>query len=217
MSEDVMTELVQYVPSIPVEGQRAVAELCQKLCLPYGADWLEKLKKFLRQEPTWHDEQVVMENPFSDNEKLPEGAIIRRVRVKRDRTLQEALDATGGRQHINPNVLVTAPTGVSEDVEVIFIPLGHFMSDKGVDKFIPAGYRLADPWELAAVNEEDPAFADKYPNFTHWQIAGDKAWHWATFRNWDSERSVRVGRGGYEWYGSWWVAVVRKDLKSKAK
>lgn len=190
-----------------------IEDLAQKLSGPWGSDWREKLKLFLASKPTWNDEQVVTENPFSNDGKLPKGAIVRRVCVNRKRTLQEALDTTGRHQYVKPDILATAPTGTSEDVELIFIPLGRSMSDKEVDEFIPAGYRLADPWELAAVNEEDPAFAGQHFNFTHWKDA-NKKWCWAAFYGWsDEERSVRVDRDDNGWNDRWWVAVVRKVSK----
>ncbi len=146
---------------------------------------------------------------------LPEGAIIRRARVKRDRTSQEALNATGRGQYINQDVLATAtPSGTDEEVEMVFIPLSSCMSNAEVEELIPANFRPADLWELAAVNEDDPTFADQYRNFTHWKITGDKVWRWVVFGNWIGKQNVLVSRNDVIVLGDgWWVAVVREEQK----
>lgn len=46
------------------EDRVLVQELARNLAGPWGSDWREKLRFFLNQKPTWHDVNVVQENPF---------------------------------------------------------------------------------------------------------------------------------------------------------
>jgi hypothetical protein len=48
-----------------------------------------------------------------------------------------------------------------------------------------------------ADNAADPAFADEYPNGTHWKNVYDK-YCFAAFDRWDDERRVFVNRGGID-------------------
>jgi len=136
--------------------------------------------------------------------------IVRRVRVDRTRTPQEALDATGRRQYTNRNVVAAMPHGDGEEVEVFFFNLGHYVSDdKLEEEFALRGFVAADPYTLAAVNEADPAFADDHPNTTHWKVSSGK-WCYAVFNRWSDERRVFVHRVVYDWRGPWWFAGLRK-------
>jgi hypothetical protein len=71
------------------------------------------------------------------------------------------------------------------------------------------GLKPADPYTLAAVNEADPAFADKHPNGTHWKDADDK-WRYAAFYRWSDERRAHVYRSDYDWDDRWWFPGFRK-------
>lgn len=137
--------------------------------------------------------------------------IVRRVKVNRNRTPQEALDATGRRQHVDSDVVSAMPRGEGEEVEVFFFNLGRFVSDDDLEKECELrGLKSADPYSLAAVNENNHAFADAYPNGTHWKGKNGK-WCYAAFDNWVGDvRRVHVNHDDDGWNGDWWFAGVRK-------
>ena len=141
--------------------------------------------------------------------------IVRSVTVNRDRTPKEALAATGRRQDVDDAVVAAMPRGAGKEVEIEFFnpdlsKRGGRISDDDLEKeFESCGYRPADPYELAAVNEADPAFADDHPNGTHWKNAADQ-WCFEAFDRWLGERRVSVYRSDGDWLVSWWFARVRK-------
>ncbi|MDO8471233.1 MAG: hypothetical protein Q7S49_01350 [bacterium] len=142
--------------------------------------------------------------------------IVRYVKVDRTRTPQAVLDATGRKQYIDRNVVKAMPKGDGVEADVHFFKPRPEAYKNGVisDDDLEAeyefyGFKSADPYSLAAVNEADPAFADNHPNGTHWKNADGK-WCFAAFDRWDDERLVYVFRDGYGWDGSWWFAGVRK-------
>ncbi|HXF43908.1 MAG TPA: hypothetical protein VNK70_00285 [Candidatus Paceibacterota bacterium] len=148
--------------------------------------------------------------PFRQLVEAVSNLIIRRVKVDRSRTPQEALDATGRKQYTNRSVVAAMPRGEGEEVEVIFFNLGRYVSDNDLEKeYELRGLMPADPYSLAAVNGADPAFADERPNGTHWKDA-DGRWCYAAFdRHWDDGRRVRVNRDGRDWSDDWWFAGLR--------
>ena len=136
--------------------------------------------------------------------------IVRRVPVNILRTAQQALDATGRKQCTDSDVVATMPKGAGGEVEVHFFKLDRYISDNDLeDEYASHGLKPVDPYSLAAVNEADPAFADEYPNSTHWKDAAGK-WCFAAFRRWGVGRGLDVGRGDDVWSVSWWFAGVRK-------
>jgi hypothetical protein len=94
--------------------------------------------------------------------------IVRRVKVDRTRTPQQVVDATGRTQYINKDVLGTMPKGEGDEVDVHFVPTKRFVPVSEVPAFLAQYSLVPDPRAQAAVNEEDPAFADKVPNGTQW-------------------------------------------------
>lgn len=138
--------------------------------------------------------------------------ITRTVLVDRTRTPQEVLDATKLVQYTDHKVVDSMPKGEGEMAEVVFLKLGHYISDDNLDKELDSlGFKLADPYSLAAVNEADPAFAYEHPNGTHWKDVDGK-WCFASFDRRGDERDVDVGHrcDGFGWGGGWWFACVRK-------
>jgi len=141
--------------------------------------------------------------------------IVRKATVNRSRSRREAIEATGRVQYTDDNVVSAMPNGEGNEVEVVFFrPVlredGSFISDDDLEnEFGLRGLKPADPISVAAVNEDDPAFADEHPHATHWKDAQGK-WCCVSFRRWFGERIVRVNhlRGG--WLGYWWFAGVRK-------
>lgn len=143
------------------------------------------------------------------------GLILRRVKIDRTRTPQAVLDATGRKQYTDPKVVAAMPHGAGEEAEVYFFKpdltkRGGRIGDADLEgEFELRGFKPADPYTLAAVNEADPAFADEHPNGTHWQDA-DGEWHYAAFDRWYGVRFVRVDRDDGGWRDFWWFAGVSK-------
>jgi len=136
--------------------------------------------------------------------------IVRRVKVNRNRTPQQVFDATGRKQYADSSVVEGMPRGEGEEVDVYFFPGGRYRSDAELEKEFDLYGLKPDPYAHAAVNEADPAFADKYPNATHWKDADGK-WCYAAFYRWDDgERYVNVYRDGSDWNDDWWFAGCRK-------
>lgn len=141
--------------------------------------------------------------------------IVRKVRVNRRRTPQEALDATGRSQHTDKEVVDSMPKGEGDEVEVVFFKpdlsqRNGYISDDDLEKeYELLGLKPADPISVAAVNEADPAFADEKPHGTHWKDAKGN-WCFASFGCWVSGRRVRVRRFGGDWLGLWWFAGLPK-------
>ena len=135
--------------------------------------------------------------------------ITRRVKVNRNRTPQEVLDATGRKQHTDGGVVARMPKGEGDETEVVFFKLSHWVSNEDLDeKFALRGLKPADPYSLAAVNEADPAFTDEHPNATHWQDRKGK-WCCVTFDRLVN-REVFVGYNDSGLAGGWWFAGLRK-------
>lgn len=136
--------------------------------------------------------------------------IVRLVAVNRNRTPQEALDATGRKQYTDASVVSSMPKGEGDKAEIFFFKVGRFASDDELEEeFESRGFKPADPYSLAAVNEADPAFADEHPNGTHWKDAQGK-WCYTTFDCWSAERYVGVYRHDGDWGDGWWFAGLRK-------
>lgn len=102
------------------------------------------------------------------------------------------------------------PRGEGEKVDVYFFPLRRITSNDEIEKILKRyGLVAADPYSLAAVNKVYPAFAERYPNGTHWRGADGK-WYYIAFSCWSGERYVYVDRNAYGWNGYWWLAGLRK-------
>ncbi|RNJ51370.1 hypothetical protein [Methylocystis hirsuta] len=138
--------------------------------------------------------------------------IIRTVRVNRARTPQEALAATERRQDVNDAAVAEMPRGDSDEAEVIFFKVGRWISDDDLEKeYELRGLVPADPYALAAVNEQDPVFSVDYPNGTHWKNANDR-WCYAAFDRWlNDDCGVHVHGSRNEWSTGWWFAGLRKN------
>ena len=136
-----------------------------------------------------------------------------KVKVNRNRTPQEALNATGRAQYTDQKVVDSMPKASADEVEVLFFkpePWEYTQPDYISEDDIEKAYerrncKPADPISVAAVNEADPAFADEKPHGTHWK--DDKGnWCYATFIRWNDERRVAVYCDGHGWYDNWWFA-----------
>ena len=133
---------------------------------------------------------MIMFTPFLERAEAVSNLIIRKAKVNRSRSSQEALDATGRMQYTDRKVVDSMPKGEGDEVEVIFFKLdlsnrNGFISDDDLEKeFKLRGLKPADPVSVAAVNEADPTFADEKPHATHWKNAKGY-WCYATFHRWN--------------------------------
>ena len=135
--------------------------------------------------------------------------IIRRVKVNRNLTHQQALDATGRAQHVNSEVLETAPKVEGEEVNVYLFDLSYDPTTDELDREMEIRGLKPDFDALAAINAADPSFADDCPNVTQWRDANGKACS-AVFGRWRDERYVDVFRHDFGWRRSYRFAGVRK-------
>ena len=140
---------------------------------------------------------------------------VRKVKVNRNHSPREALDATGRVQHTDRNVVDKMPKAVADEVEIVFFKpdlseRDGYISDDDLEKeYELRDLMSADPISVAAVNEADPDFADKTPHGTHWKDADGK-WIFVTFYRWEGKRKVDVSHYVYGWFDDWWFAGVRK-------
>lgn len=134
---------------------------------------------------------------------------VRRVRVDRNRTHQQAIDATGRKQYANAEVLATAPKGEGEEVDVYFFDLDYNPTPDELDREMEIRSLKSDVDALAAVNEIDKAFADDCFCATQWRDENGKACC-AVFYRWYDRRDVSVGRDDRGWGRSYRFAGVRK-------
>lgn len=152
--------------------------------------------------------------------------IVRRVRVNRARSPQEAIDATGFRQYTNPEIVDTMPKGEGDEVELVFFKpkfssfINGFITDDALEReFELQDLVPADPISLAALNEVDLTFADTTPHGTHWKDA-DGRWCHMSFARFQGGRAEIVGRvesehrvtvhHGRDWDLMWLIAGIRK-------
>ena len=159
---------------------------------------------------------MMMFTPFRERAEALSNLIVRKVKVERSRSPQEAFVATNRAQYTDHKVVDSMPKGEGDEAEIVFFKpdlsnRNGFISDNNLEtEFELRGLKPADPISVAAVNEADPAFADEKPHGTHWKDAKGN-WCGATFDRWVGRRRVSVGRVGSGWCGSWWFAGVRKS------
>lgn len=122
---------------------------------------------------------------------IPLEEIVRCVSVDRKRTPWQALAATSRNVLVPSDTLRAVSRGEGKEAEVYFF-LHCFM---GIDHLKRECEErrsvLADFYSVAAVNEEDVAFADDYPNITCWK-GPDGRWYFLTFDRHDGVRRVQV-------------------------
>lgn len=134
--------------------------------------------------------------------------VTRIVKVIRNRTPMEVIDATKREKYVNDDVVKTMPSGAVDEVEVTFFQVGRFISNDDLEKEYEKRGLKPDPYAQAAVNEADPAFADSKPNGTHWKDKNDN-WCFLTFGRYDGGRVVDCDRYCV-WLDGWWFGGVSK-------
>jgi hypothetical protein len=157
-----------------------------------------------------HQGKALVENFLSDLRKRVEMICsVCRVPVKRIRTWKEALDATRKKQYVEVSVAAAMPRGEGRHPLVFFFKPGRELSDDELAKeYVSLGLKPVDPYSLAAINEEDPHFADEHSNGTHWRNE-EGEWCCIAFGRWKhGERGVRVYRRTCDWCDHWEFAGV---------
>lgn len=142
--------------------------------------------------------------------------IIRKVKVNRARSPQEAIAATGLKQYVDDSVVSAMPRGEGEEVEAVFFQVKAwectrpgFISDDDLEKAFARRGIKNDPIAVAKANEDDPTLADEKPHGTHWKDASGN-WCCAAFGRGLGGRGVGVGRGDRGWIDYCWFAGSRK-------
>lgn len=128
-------------------------------------------------------------------------------------TNQEALNATGRTQYVNPAVVASAPRGENGKVFLwkpdssAYDENGCISDERLAEEYRIRGQKPAGLVLLAKMNQDDPALADTHPHGTHWKDADGK-WCFAAFYGWGGERFVDVDRDVHDWSDVWWFAGV---------
>jgi len=150
------------------------------------------------------------------NTTIDINTITRRATVNRDRTPQEAIEATGRVQYINHEVVDSMPRGEGAEVEVVFFKPEEweytgpaYMSDDDLEKALERRNLKDDPMAVLAVNEADPTFADDKPHGIHWKDKDSEGkWYCAEFGYWHGERGVSGSCDSCGWSDAWWFPGV---------
>lgn len=189
------------------EGQinKAVANF-RALLEKHGKEFDSEAVQIVLGQPEFTDDVFAI---FRRRVEAVSKMIARRVRVNRNLTHQQAIDATGRVQYVNSEVLATAPKGKGEDVDIFLFDLDYDPTVEELDCEMEIRGLKPDPDALAAFNEADPSFADERPNVTQWRNANGKACC-AIFFRWLDKRYVGVYRDGGRWFRSYRFAGVRK-------
>lgn len=160
---------------------------------------------------------MVLFAPFRERATAISKMIVRHVKVDRSREPQQVLDDTGRKQSTDRDVVDGMSRGEGEEKDVYFFkpePWEYtrpgYMSSDDLDKAFERRNLKPDPYAQAQVNIDDPEFADKNPNGTHWKDADGKRCY-ATFNRWVVERYVCVFRGDADWGGLWWFGGVPQE------
>ncbi len=144
--------------------------------------------------------------------KLPEGTITKMVKnIDRNRTPEEATKATGRLECLNEEVVREMPMGEGEEKQVFLIPFNKSLTPDLLEQEVDQlDVELVDPNTQCALNEQDPALADNYPNATQWRDKNGKACC-ALFGRWDGGREIYVSQRNGKWGVQWFFVCVRKE------
>jgi hypothetical protein len=135
--------------------------------------------------------------------------IVRQAKVDRTRTPRKVVDATDRQaEYIDRDVLATMPQGEGDEVDVYFLPIKCDMPTNEIPALLAQSGLVSDPRAQAAVNEDNHAFADKYPNVSQW---GDNCCRLVF--DWWNERRVFCGRSSYLCRDVLWIAGVPASRK----
>ncbi len=151
--------------------------------------------------------------------------IIRTVKVDRNRSPKQALEAIGRVHCEMPWLLDDMPKGEGDEVDVVFFkpdpskyPNGYISDDDLKQEREWRDLQLADPASVAAVNEIDPTFAERYPHGTHWRHFDGRCENWFHIQFGKTDRGARVEAKYYMTSGRnyktnpRWFTGIRKKL-----
>lgn len=142
--------------------------------------------------------------------KIPDGTIIRNIKVNRTLSGKQAVNATGRKTYVTDAVVDAMPSGTEVDMAVHLVPLKRYVGAAKLDEELAAlGYKMIDPIASCAMNEAEPQLADKYPNGVQWKDASGK-FCYAAFIRWDGGCRVDVSQRDDDWSDYWFFPCVRK-------
>jgi hypothetical protein len=136
--------------------------------------------------------------------------IVRTAKVNRNQSPKESIDATDRVQYVDKKVVAEMPQGVEEKTEVHFFKVSPQISCIDLEKEYELRGLKPDPMAQAKVNQDDPVFADTYPNGCQWKNKYGKFCFAHFFRWRGDERRVYVRQRDSDWLGHWWFGGVRK-------
>jgi len=146
------------------------------------------------------------------------------VTVNYDQTPEQAISATKRVQDVDLAVIASMPRGaknVTRDMKVVlFRPSNSAYDEKGLISYENAdkeyeSRRLipADLFVIAAMNQADPALADRYPNVTQWMGTNHRWGSIAFGRLNESGRRVQVKfHDAVGWHYGWWFVGIESPL-----
>jgi len=207
-----MTPLAEQKRMTDGQIDKAVANY-RALLVKHVSEFLSEPAQVVLGQPELASDTVAV---FRRRVEAISNLIVRHVKVNRNRTPQEILDATGRKQYTDSVVVSGMPRGEGEEVEVFFfqpdksVYVNGLISDDELEKQYELRNLKPDPYSMATANEADPAFANSHPNGTHWKDPSGK-WCFIAFNRWHGDgRYVDVDRNGNDWHDYWWFGGARK-------
>lgn len=142
--------------------------------------------------------------------KIPDGTIIRNIKVNRTLTNRQAVNATDRKKYVDNDVVDAMSSGTETEMEVHLVPLKRVVKASNLeDELAALGYEMIDLVAHCSMNEAEPGLADKYPNGIQEKDA-DGNFCYAVFDRWYGGRRVDVGQDGGDWGDYWFFPCVRK-------
>lgn len=140
--------------------------------------------------------------------------IIVEVEVDYDRLPQEMIEALGGLQEVQADVVAQIPRREQGKKKVMFEFFRLCHNPEGETVALERARRrlILDVYAQIAVNQQDESFAAAHPNSMSWRDAGNR---WCNIDLYqykgDLKRKVRVGRGDTIWGSDRWFGGVHKE------
>lgn len=172
---------------------------------------------------------MMMFAPFRERAEAVSNLIVRKVKVNRSRSLNEAFGAADCTWYVDREVgldfdlqvIGSMPKALADNVEILFFRLDNNVSYDSLEKELELhNLKFADPYSIAAVNEADYDFLYDNPHSTQWKDARGN-WYYVTFSRGirpftfrqPPERMVRVGLRTRCWKEGQLIACVRKPAR----
>ena len=136
---------------------------------------------------------MVLFAPFRKLVEMTSSIFTRHVSgVNRVQSPQDALDATGRKQHPTQSIVDAMPRGEGENVELKFFELDYEATPTELDAEYERRNLKADPFALLKYMEDNPAFADERSVVCQWDLGEDGMVSFMAFYRWCGKRSVDV-------------------------